>query len=219
MIIITSFTIEPVIACLYRRNQSRTLKRSGHKYLEWASNATLQLQRLAYQGIGSGTWSGYTDDVPMTESGALLGDLTQSYPEEPKDQQQGPGSPAKTIHNTAILPTVTVDPTDGASEAATGDSNASGAAQTLVPEARGSHPIPPSAPSSLGGGEPDEHERDLPRPAASLGSAAVSVTPGSYTDLISPVSPLPTQERAAVSTNGFSPHRGASGNHTVINDE
>lgn len=65
LIITTSFSLEPVIACSYPRDQARKLKRGKYKYFEWASNGTLQLQRLAYQGIKFGKWSGYTDDIPM----------------------------------------------------------------------------------------------------------------------------------------------------------
>lgn len=70
-----SFTLEPVYACLHRRGK----KYEQYKYLEWTATETLQLQRLAYQGIKSGTWSGYTNDVPMTKPREMLGNLPASY--------------------------------------------------------------------------------------------------------------------------------------------
>ncbi|KAK7726503.1 hypothetical protein SLS63_007664 [Diaporthe eres] len=119
VLIVASFSVEPVIACLYRRDQARKLKGGEYKYLEWASNGTLQLQRLAYQGIKSGRWSGYTDDIPMTEKDALLGDLTQSYPEVSQDLAQGPGK----THAAAGLRVVTVSLADENSEVAAESSN------------------------------------------------------------------------------------------------
>ncbi|KAJ2988738.1 hypothetical protein NUW58_g3827 [Xylaria curta] len=44
-----------------------------YTHLEWISNATLQLQRLAHEGLGMGTWSRCVDDVPATKPGELLG--------------------------------------------------------------------------------------------------------------------------------------------------
>lgn len=209
VIIITSFSLEPLIACLYRRDQARKLKRGEYRYLEWASNGTLQLQRLAYQGIKSGKWSGYTDDIPMTESDALLGDLTQSYPEEARDQKQGPGGPSGKTHGTAVVQAETVASADGASadrvsadrisadsasEAATGSSDTADAAPTLVPGDR--HPDPaPGAQSSLSAGQAGEDGRNSHRTTSTV-SVPGSVTLGTGIYSVSPVSPLQTQLEA-----------------------
>lgn len=40
----------------------------------------MQLQRLAYQGLGSGSWEGYNDCVPRTRQLESLRDLPLSYP-------------------------------------------------------------------------------------------------------------------------------------------
>lgn len=40
--------------------------------LEWATNGTLQLQRLAHEELGFGTWRGCTQDVPTTRHGEKL---------------------------------------------------------------------------------------------------------------------------------------------------
>lgn len=49
-------------------------KKSQYRYsqLEWKSNNTLQLQRLAYEGIGSGTWLRAVETVPITLTDELL---------------------------------------------------------------------------------------------------------------------------------------------------
>lgn len=66
--------LEPIFECLARRR-----KYEEYKYLEWTGNETLQLQRMAYQGLGSEAWSGYTDSVPKTRPGYFLADLHFEY--------------------------------------------------------------------------------------------------------------------------------------------
>lgn len=77
LIIIVPYSLEPISGYFYRRRDY-----SGYKYLEWTMNQTLQLQRLAYQGLGSGAWSGYTDTIPTTRDAYFLADLPLSYPVE-----------------------------------------------------------------------------------------------------------------------------------------
>lgn len=68
--------------------------------MEWAANGTLQLQRLAYQGLGSEKWSNYTDDIPKTRPGYFLADLARAYP--PGDDGGGGVHEAKpTVHATS----------------------------------------------------------------------------------------------------------------------
>lgn len=69
-----SYLLEPVQNFLYLRK-----KISGYARLEWATTENLQLQRAAYQGISSGTWTGHFDAIPMTESDEIMGDLPHSY--------------------------------------------------------------------------------------------------------------------------------------------
>lgn len=75
LIVVASYTADPLIALLYSRR-----KYQEYKYLEWAANGTMQLQRLAYQGLGSEKWTNYTDDVPRTSPGLLNADLARAYP-------------------------------------------------------------------------------------------------------------------------------------------
>ncbi|KAK2597555.1 hypothetical protein N8I77_012334 [Diaporthe amygdali] len=70
LIIFVSYLLEPIFECLARRR-----KHEEYKYLEWTGNETLQLQRMAYQGLGSEAWSGYTDSIPKTRPGYFLADL------------------------------------------------------------------------------------------------------------------------------------------------
>lgn len=83
VIILASYVAEPLLALFYSRR-----KYKEYKYLEWAANGTLQLQRLAYQGLGSEKWSNYTDDIPMTRPGYFLADLARAYPEYDDDEVQ-----------------------------------------------------------------------------------------------------------------------------------
>ncbi|KAG6366976.1 hypothetical protein INS49_001157 [Diaporthe citri] len=87
LIIAISYLLEQIQAWLYRRR-----KVNEYAYLEWTANETLQLQRMAYQGVGSGNWSRYTDRIPLTETGDILADLPRSYPLDKKegaDVEQG----------------------------------------------------------------------------------------------------------------------------------
>lgn len=77
LIIITSYVLEPVFECLYRRRKYRE-----YTFLEWSASETLQLQRIGFQGIGSGTWSGYTDNIPRTKQDEALAGLALAYPLE-----------------------------------------------------------------------------------------------------------------------------------------
>lgn len=83
LIIVMSYLLEHIQAWLYRR---RNLKE--YAYLEWTANETLQLQRMAYQGLESGHWSRYTDRIPLREPGEILSDLARSYP---LDKKKGNG--------------------------------------------------------------------------------------------------------------------------------
>jgi hypothetical protein len=74
IIVLVSYVLGPIFSCLYRRHNYKE-----YAYLEWAATETLQLQRAGYQGLGSGTWSGYTDSIPKTQPGEILGNIPRSY--------------------------------------------------------------------------------------------------------------------------------------------
>ncbi|KAL1855676.1 hypothetical protein Daus18300_011057 [Diaporthe australafricana] len=82
IIILASYVVEPLLTLFYSRR-----KYKEYKYLEWAANSTLQLQRLAYQGLGSEKWTNYTDDIPKTRPGYFLADLARAYPPGDEDNE------------------------------------------------------------------------------------------------------------------------------------
>ncbi|KAI1427461.1 hypothetical protein F5Y12DRAFT_736805 [Xylaria sp. FL1777] len=90
-LVTTSYLLEPISTCLYEK---RGYKKYEH--LEWTSHATLQLQRLAQEKAGFGTWSDCTDTVPITKANELLGPLDITDPNHPILQ---PSSPEKRVLN------------------------------------------------------------------------------------------------------------------------
>jgi hypothetical protein len=58
-------------------NNVRSLRHSKITYatLEWQANSTLQLQRIAHETLGLGTWSKAAGSVPVTEKDEILGVL------------------------------------------------------------------------------------------------------------------------------------------------
>ncbi|KAK5658070.1 hypothetical protein OQA88_2626 [Cercophora sp. LCS_1] len=80
IIVLLSLFLQPILAYISKRRMS------GQSYaqFEWISNETLQLHRLAHEGIGSGTWSGATNSVPFTTPGELLDTLDVINPNHPK---------------------------------------------------------------------------------------------------------------------------------------
>lgn len=84
-LIVTSYLIGLVSTCLYEK---RGYKKYEH--LEWTSNSTLQLQRLAQEEAGFGTWSNCTSTVPSTKANELLGPLDITNPDHPIFQPSSP---------------------------------------------------------------------------------------------------------------------------------
>ena len=79
MIIIVSWTMEWIAEWLSKRTTRGTYQR-----LEWTVNNTLQLQRLAHEELGLGTWSKKTECYPITLPGEHLATIDISDPEHPK---------------------------------------------------------------------------------------------------------------------------------------
>jgi hypothetical protein len=55
-----------------------------YKNLEWTTNDTLQLQRLAHEALGKGTWTGAQQNYPKTKAGEVLATLDVTDPEHPR---------------------------------------------------------------------------------------------------------------------------------------
>ncbi|KAI1734534.1 hypothetical protein F4680DRAFT_470779 [Xylaria scruposa] len=78
LIILVSYLLEPIFEWLHKRKES-----SQYPYLEWVTNATLQLQRLAHEEVGFGTWTEGTETIPLTKAHELLGSLDITDPRHP----------------------------------------------------------------------------------------------------------------------------------------
>lgn len=101
LIIIISYTTESILGYWHRR---RGFKSSS--YLEWVSNSTMQLQRLAHQAVGAGTWSRATSDVPVTKAGEYLALLDLTDPEQPLLRCPSNGDMKSTMEEVKPCPTV-----------------------------------------------------------------------------------------------------------------
>ena len=69
-IILLNLSLEPFIRLLRRIREN---DHGLYKQLEWDMTETLQLQRLVYEGQGSGTWYGAPDQIPVTAHGDKFG--------------------------------------------------------------------------------------------------------------------------------------------------
>ncbi|KAI0195921.1 hypothetical protein F4808DRAFT_474530 [Astrocystis sublimbata] len=80
LIIISSFVMEPLTRCLWRRGRY-----SQYRHLEWETYSVLQLQRLGYEGVTGTTtkWEKCTGDIPVTESDVPMNPLDFSNPTHP----------------------------------------------------------------------------------------------------------------------------------------
>ncbi|KAI1363845.1 hypothetical protein F5Y08DRAFT_354131 [Xylaria arbuscula] len=105
--IVASLVIDPLFTCAQKRWKYRE-----YENLEWISNETLQLQRLAYDESGQGAWSKCTDTIPVTASGQKLGSLNLEDLEHPRL------SHTKSPHTREDIPvsSLVTQGTDGESE-------------------------------------------------------------------------------------------------------
>ena len=55
----------------------------GYRHRQWLLDGQLQLQRLAYENAGIGTWINAEKDVPVTVRGELLGMLDKKIAGDP----------------------------------------------------------------------------------------------------------------------------------------
>lgn len=78
LLVLASYLLEPIFTSLHERKGYKQ-----HEHLEWTANSTLQLQRLAHQEVGSGTWSGCTKTVPTTKTHEMLRGLDITDLENP----------------------------------------------------------------------------------------------------------------------------------------
>jgi hypothetical protein len=77
IIILTSFVLPIAI-------ERRSAKKCPYKILEWAANETLQLQRLAHEGLGARTWKNVLSEYPITKMDQRLAVLDITNKIHPK---------------------------------------------------------------------------------------------------------------------------------------
>ncbi|KAL1854465.1 hypothetical protein Daus18300_011386 [Diaporthe australafricana] len=84
LVLVVSYSLEPILDCLHRRR-----KYKQYAYLEWVTNETLQLHRLAHEEAdgASGPWSRCTNWIPTTSPGVALSSLDISDLKHPRLQQ------------------------------------------------------------------------------------------------------------------------------------
>ncbi|KAK3385247.1 hypothetical protein B0H63DRAFT_543504 [Podospora didyma] len=78
LIIIVSACLESAAHFIQRR-----FKQDPYARLEWYSTGTLQLQRMAHEALGVGTWSRLDKFVPVSEGNAILAGLNISDEKRP----------------------------------------------------------------------------------------------------------------------------------------
>lgn len=84
LIMITSYALPFIF--------ERWLRKNSYEVLEWKTNDSLQLQRLAHEAIGSGTWQGGANACPTTDPEELPAILDITEPGHPKLKINAEGS-------------------------------------------------------------------------------------------------------------------------------
>lgn len=64
-----SYLLEPISSYLCKKGHCQ------YAHLEWTTNTVLQLQRLAHEELGVGTWSQCADDIPDTKAAEVMASL------------------------------------------------------------------------------------------------------------------------------------------------
>ncbi|KAF2138368.1 uncharacterized protein K452DRAFT_256590 [Aplosporella prunicola CBS 121167] len=67
LLVLLSWSVEPLVNRFQKNRRKNVYRR-----LEWAANGTLQLQRLAHEELGLGSWGGGAELVPTTQPGQKL---------------------------------------------------------------------------------------------------------------------------------------------------
>ena len=69
-IILVNMTLEPLVRLIRRLRGNET---GTYRQVEWDMTETLQLQRLVYEGQGTGSWKGAPHQIPVTERNDRFG--------------------------------------------------------------------------------------------------------------------------------------------------
>lgn len=89
LLITTSLILDTLVGFIQRKRNMRDYQR-----VQWALDEKLQLQRLAYEEAGMGTWSGGTSVVPVTKFGEKFGMPPDVDRDHPRIGRKGTGSNA-----------------------------------------------------------------------------------------------------------------------------
>ncbi|KAF2143129.1 uncharacterized protein K452DRAFT_357536 [Aplosporella prunicola CBS 121167] len=81
IIIVLSWTKESIVGCI---GKCRNLESQKYSLLEWNMNDTFQLQRLAHEELGVGSWQECASDVPRTHDVEKLAVLDIEDPNHPR---------------------------------------------------------------------------------------------------------------------------------------
>ena len=88
-LIITSLFLSHIINLIGRKFHI-----ADYKCIQWALDEKFQLQRLAYEEAGQGTWSGALSAVPITKSGEVIGipnGIDRDHPRLSKSREESGG--------------------------------------------------------------------------------------------------------------------------------
>lgn len=96
MLIFISYVVEPFVGFIQERRKHDTYSR-----LEWATNETLQLQRLAHEELGFGSWKGCAQYVPVTKDDEPLATLDLTDTKHPRLKPASP--PCGTLESFSTL--------------------------------------------------------------------------------------------------------------------
>ncbi|KAI0201355.1 hypothetical protein F4808DRAFT_450298 [Astrocystis sublimbata] len=116
LIIVLSFVIDSVFTCAQKRWRYKE-----YENLEWISNETLQLQRLAYNESGQGEWSNCTEPIPVTTSGQLLGPLNLNNLEHPRIGHPRSPRSSKEMHRLGVVAHAPHTDSEGSEEHSSGE--------------------------------------------------------------------------------------------------
>ena len=80
LVMLAAFLLEPILAGLFKLPWFQHNHKLRYAYAEWQAGSVLQVQRLAHESLGIGTWSNTDGTVPVTHSGEKLANLDISDP-------------------------------------------------------------------------------------------------------------------------------------------
>jgi hypothetical protein len=75
-----SLFIEELFESLLHHTNLGKRTRLVHGHAEWQAGSTLQLQRIAHENLGIGTWKRTDEPIPVTKLGETLGVFDTSNP-------------------------------------------------------------------------------------------------------------------------------------------